>query len=144
MLYFSFTNLTTLHLCVSRLKINVELVQQPTHVISMVSAEQFSIFFNPLSKTQAPCCTCSGVRLPGVSLAALIVRLPRSQAFYNLEAPSLFSPNVVNLHGCFTFCCKVQVLLGQMCPQLPDLELETIGLKRHGKREKSSRLEQRK
>lgn len=66
--------------------------------------------------------------LPGISLAALIVRLPRSQAFYNLETPALFAPNMVDLHGCFTLCREVQVLLGQMGPQLPDLELEMFSV----------------
>lgn len=68
------------------------------------------------------------MRLPGVSLAALVVRLPRSQAFYNLKTPALFAPYMVDLHGCFTFCRKVQVLLGQMGPQLPDLKLEMVGV----------------
>ena len=78
------------------------------------------------------------MRLPGVSLAALIVRLPRSQAFYNLKTPALFAPYVVDLHGSFTFCRNVQVLLGQMCPQLPDLKLETVGVYAYSRREKKN------
>lgn len=68
------------------------------------------------------------MRLPGVFLATLIVRLPRSQAFYNLKTPALFAPYMVDLHGCFTFCRKVQILLGQMGPQLPDLKLNMVGV----------------
>ena len=64
--------------------------------------------------------------LPGVSLAALIVKLPRRQAFHHLKTPALFAPPMVDLHGCFTFCCQVHVLLGQMGPQLPDLKLEMV------------------
>lgn len=78
------------------------------------------------------------MRLPGVSLAALIIRLTRSQAFYNLKTPALFAPYVVDLHGCFTFCCKVQVLLGQMGPQLPDLKLDMVGVYAKEKREKQN------
>lgn len=68
------------------------------------------------------------MRLPGVPLAALIVRFSGSQAFHNLKAPALFAPYMMNLHGCFAFCRKVQVLLGQMGPQLSDLKLETVGV----------------
>lgn len=76
------------------------------------------------------------MRLPGVSLAAFIIRLPRSQALYNLKTPALFPPYVVDLHGCFTLCSKIQVLLSQMCPQLPDLKLEMIGVHARKSREK--------
>lgn len=62
--------------------------------------------------------------LPGISVAAFIIRLTRSQAFDNLKIPTLFAPDMVNLHGCFTLRCKIQILLRQMCPQLPDLKLE--------------------
>lgn len=72
--------------------------------------------------------TCSGVCFPGVSLTTLIIRLPWSQPFNDLKTSALFAPYVVDLHGCFTLCCKVQVLLGQMCPQLPDLKLKMVGM----------------
>lgn len=65
------------------------------------------------------------MRLPGVSLSAFIVRLPGSHALYDLKAPALFAPHVLDLHGCFALGCEIQVLLSQMCSQLPDLKLET-------------------
>lgn len=82
------------------------------------------LFKNILLKKS--CYTCSGVWLPGESLDTLVVRLPGSEAFDNLETPALFAPDVVDLHGCFALCRKVQVLLGQVGPQLPDLKLEMV------------------
>lgn len=67
------------------------------------------------------------MRLPGIPLTTLIVRLPRCQTFYNVKAPALLAPYVVNLHGCFPLCSQVQVLLGQMCSQLSDLKLKVVG-----------------
>lgn len=101
----------------------------------MDSPEPFKGHTMQLGSLKSLYCTCSGTRLPGVS-AALIVRLPRSQAFYNLKTPALFAPYVVDLHGCFTFRCKVQVLLGQVGPQLPDFKLEIVGVYAEKKREK--------
>lgn len=64
------------------------------------------------------------MRLPGVSLSAVVIRLPGSRALDHLETPALFAPHVLHLHGCFALGCEIQVLLSQMCSQLPDLKLE--------------------
>lgn len=73
-----------------------------------------------------PYATCCAMRLPGVPLGAFVVRLPRSRPLHHLKVPTLFAPRVVDLHGCFTLRRQVQVLLRQVCPQLPDLKLETV------------------
>lgn len=66
------------------------------------------------------------MRLPGVPLGALVIRLPRSRSLHHLKVPTLFAPHVVDLHGCFPLGRQVQVLLRQMGPQLSDLKLRTV------------------
>ncbi|TNN87618.1 hypothetical protein EYF80_001965 [Liparis tanakae] len=93
------------------LQINSTLLRHPVHLI------------RPL---RGPYRTCGAVGLSEVPLAALVVRLPGSRALHHLEAAALFAPHVMNLHGGFAFRRQVQVLLGQMGPQLSDLKLETV------------------
>lgn len=52
-----------------------------------------------------------------------MLRGPGGQSVYFLETAALFTPHMVDLHGCFTLCYQIQVLLGQVGPQLPDLKL---------------------
>lgn len=66
------------------------------------------------------------MRLPRVPLGAFVVRLPGSRSLHHLEVPTLFAPCVVDLHGRLALRRQVQVLLRQVCPQLPDLKLETV------------------
>lgn len=82
----------------------------------------------PVWKACSPIClhsTCRSKKGPKVSPSAFIIRLPRSWAIYHLKTPALFSPHTLDVNGCVTLGCKIQVLLSQMCSQLPDLKLET-------------------
>lgn len=63
-----------------------------------------------------------------------MLRGPRGQTVHFLERAVLFPPHVMNLHGCFTFCNQIQVLLGQVGPQLPDFKLK--GKKRKEQKQK--------
>lgn len=49
---------------------------------------------------------------------------PRGQSVHLLESAALFTPHMVDLHGCFTLCYQIQILLGQVGPQLPDFKLK--------------------
>ncbi len=72
--------------------------------------------------------TCRPPGLSSFSWAVMLGR-PRGQAVHLLEAAALFTPHMVDLHGCLTLCYQIQVLLGQVGPQLPDFKLK-------GKRDK--------
>lgn len=66
--------------------------------------------------------TCSP---PGLSCNdwPVVVGGPGGQPVHLLET-ALFAPHVVDLHGCFPLRYQIQVLLGQVGSQLPNLELE--------------------
>lgn len=93
----------------------------PFHMIPDVPLTQFENHGSPICLH----CTCRSTKGPEVSPSAFIIRLPRSWAFYHLKTPVLFSPYTLDLNGCVKLGCKIQVLLSQMCSQLPDLKLET-------------------
>lgn len=93
----------------------------PFHMIPDVPPTQFEKPGSPICLH----CTCRSTKGPEVSPSAFISRLPRSWAFYHLKTPALFSPHMLDLNGCVTLGCKIQVLLSQMFSQLPDLKLET-------------------
>lgn len=52
-----------------------------------------------------------------------MLRGPRGQTVHLLETAALFTPHMVDLHGCFTLGNKIQVLLSQVGPELPDFKL---------------------
>lgn len=66
--------------------------------------------------------TCSSW-LSGVS-SAITVGSCWSQPVYLLETAALLAPHMVDLHSSLTLRSEVQILLGQMSPQLPDLKLK--------------------
>lgn len=67
--------------------------------------------------------TCSPPGLSGFRLPVML-RSPRGQSVHFLETAALLPPHVVDLHGRLALCHQIQVLLGQVGPQLPDFELE--------------------
>jgi hypothetical protein len=58
---------------------------------------------------------------------SLIVRLPRALALHHLVAAPLLAPHMVDLHSSLLLCSQVQVLLGQVGPELSDLKLREGG-----------------
>lgn len=66
--------------------------------------------------------TCRPPRLSSFSWPVML-RGPRGQSVHLLKTAALFTPHMVDLHGCFTLCYQIQVLLGQVGPELPDFKL---------------------
>lgn len=70
--------------------------------------------------------TCSPPGLSGFRLPVMLGG-PRGQSVHFLETAALLPPHVVDLHGCLALCHQIQVLLGQVGPQLPDFKLKERG-----------------
>ena len=70
-----------------------------------------------------PAVTCGSAGPPGVGLPAGLWGARGLQAVHLLEGAVGFVPHVVQLHGGIPLGRQVQVLLGQVGPQLPDLKL---------------------
>ena len=68
-------------------------------------------------------CGTSAGPPPGVGLPAGLWGPRGLQAVHLLEGAVGFVPHVVQLHGGVPLGSQVQVLLGQVGPQLPDLKL---------------------
>lgn len=66
--------------------------------------------------------TCGTPRLSDFGWPVML-RGPGGQSIHLLETAALFTPHMVDLHGCFTLCYKVQILLSQVGPELPDFKL---------------------
>lgn len=81
------------------------------------------LFFFFLRKWMFHAVTCRPSRLSSFSWTVMLGGT-RGQSVHLLEGAALFTPHMVDLHGCFTLCYQIQVLLGQVSPQLPDLKLK--------------------